>query len=142
MEIMLLTKKDRSLIKKAKSLVGRTNVRGGYIKSVGCVLVTEKGKIFTGVNLELACGIGFCAEHSAVAAMATRSNETFIKTLVASDEKEVRPPCGRCRELLNLLDEKNLETDIIVSHNKKVKLKELLPLRWEVTDKKNCKVWE
>lgn len=137
----MLSKKDRELIKKAKSLVGEKAIRGGFIKEVGCVLVTKKGRIFLGVNLDLASGIGFCAEHTAVAQMVTKTDETQIKTIVSAKKDAVLSPCGRCRELLSLLDEKNLETDVIIDHNKKVKLKELLPYAWEVTDKSKCKVW-
>ncbi len=137
----MLSKKDRQLIKQAKSLIDEKAIRGGFVKEVGCVLVTKKGRIFLGVNLDLASGIGFCAEHTAVAQMITKTDETQIKTIVSAKKDKVLPPCGRCRELLNLLDEKNLETDVIIDHDKKVKLKDLLPYAWEVTDKSKCKVW-
>ncbi len=137
----MLSKKDRQLIKQAKSLVGEKAIRGGFVKEVGCILVTKKGRIFLGVNLDLASGIGFCAEHTAVAQMVTKTDETQIKTIVSAKKDKVLSPCGRCRELLSLLDEKNFETDVIIDHDKKVKLKELLPYAWEVTDKSKCKVW-
>lgn len=137
----MLTKADRKLIKKAKSLVGETAIRGGYIKEVGCALITENGRVFSGVNLDLACGIGFCAEHTAISQMLTQTKETHIKTIVAAKKDKVLTPCGRCRELMNLLDIRNMDTNIIIAEDKKVTLKELLPLAWEVTDKSKCKVW-
>lgn len=138
---MLLTKQDQKLIKKAKSLVSEKPVRGGFVKGVGSVLVTEKGKMFLGVNLDLACGIGFCAEHTAIAQMITKSDETHVKTIVSAKKDQVIPPCGRCRELLNLMDSRNVDTEVIIEHNKKVRLEDLLPYSWEVTDKSSCKVW-
>lgn len=138
---MLLTKKDKKLIKQAKSLAGKRMIKGGYIGSTVCVLVTGKGRICTGVNLEITCGIGFCAEHTAVGRMITKGEETYVKTIVSADEKKVRPPCGRCRELLNLLDKKNLETEVIVSENKKVKLGDLLPYAWQGKNYTKCKAW-
>jgi cytidine deaminase len=138
---MLLTKQDIRLIKKAKSLVAEKAIRGGFVKEVGCALVTEKGKIFVGVNLDLACGIGFCAEHTAIAQMVTKTDETHVKTIVSAKQDKVMPPCGRCRELLNLMDARNVDTEVIIEHNKKVRLEELLPYSWEVTDKSKCKVW-
>ena len=33
------------------------------------LLRTAAGKVCTGISLKLDCGIGFCAEHSAIAAM-------------------------------------------------------------------------
>ncbi len=137
----MLNKQERALIKKAKALVAEKAIRGGFVKEVGCALITKKGKVFVGVNLDLACGIGFCAEHTAISQMITKTDETEIKIIVSAKKNKVLPPCGRCRELLNLLDEKNRETNVIIDHNKKVKLKDLLPYSWEVTDKSKCKVW-
>jgi len=131
---MKLKKQDIQLIEKAKSLVGQKRISGGVIKEVGAALLTKKGNIYTGVSLDLACGIGFCAEHSAIANMISHSNETEIKTIVACSDSKVKPiipPCGRCRELLQLINKKNRNnTYIIISNKEKIKLKELLPLRW------------
>lgn len=127
----MITKKDKELLKKAKALVGEKEIKGGVVKEVGCALVTEKGEIFTGVNLHLSCGIGFCAEHTAISQMITQTDETHIKTIVAVCLDGAIPPCGRCRELMKILDTKNLETDVIISDDKKVKLRELLPFAWE-----------
>ena len=134
---MELTKKDEELIEKAERLVGEKKVSGGVVKEVGSALLTEKGEIFTGANLDLWCGIGFCAEHSAIAQMISHSDETQIKSIVAVyyDKKDetfkIIPPCGRCRELMELIDKRNREnTTVIVSESKKMKLKELLPAEW------------
>jgi cytidine deaminase len=127
---MKLLKEDAKLIEKAKSLVGEKKVSGGFIKGVGCALMTKKGKVYTGVSLHLCCGIGFCAEHSAIADMVSHSDETEIKTIVAFGDK-VMYPCGRCRELIQQIDKRNWKnTDVIISEKEKVKLKELLPGQW------------
>lgn len=131
----MLLKEEKELIKKAKELVQPTEIRGGEIKEAGCALITEKGEVFLGVNLDLNCGIGFCAEHSAISQMITRTEETHIKTIVAVNDDGVSSPCGRCRELMSLLDAKNMETEIIISDNIKVKLKELLPFPWNKQEK-------
>lgn len=123
----MLTKDEKELIRKEKALVVAKDIRGGAVKEVGCVLVTEKGKFFSGVSLHLACGIGFCAEHTAISQMITQIDETHIKTIVATNDAGVIPPCGRCRELMNILDANNMDTEIIISDNKKVTLVELLP---------------
>jgi cytidine deaminase len=128
----MISAEDNKLIEKAKALVDAKDIRGGVVKEVGCVLVTEKGKIFSGVSLDLVCGIGFCAEHTAISQMITQTDETHIKTIVATDENGVIPPCGRCRELMNILDARNKETEVIISDQKKIKLRELLPFAWEV----------
>jgi len=131
---MKLTKEDKELIKRAKILVGQKKVTGGIVKEVGSALLTKGGKIFTGVSLDLWCGIGFCAEHSAIANMISHSDETEIKAIVACRDSRGKPiihPCGRCREMMELIDKRNRgNTCVIISENKKVKLKELLPGEW------------
>jgi cytidine deaminase len=127
----MINKEDKKLIEKAKALVASKDIRGGVVKEVGCVLVTEKGKVFSGVSMDLVCGIGFCAEHTAISQMITQTDETHIKTIVAAGDKGVISPCGRCRELMNILDAKNKNTEVIISGEKKIKLKELLPFPWE-----------
>lgn len=128
---MKLSNEDKQLIQRAKTLVQPKKVRGGVLKEVGCVLQTGKGKLFQGVCLDLNCGIGFCAEHTAIATMVTQTNETYVKKIVAVSNKEILPPCGRCRELLNLLDKRNLATEVIISKNQKIQLAELLPSAYE-----------
>ena len=128
---MELTKIDKALIKSARALVNKKKIYSGEIRGVGCALITKNGRIFTGANWDLWCGVGFCAESSAISNMVSHSNETEIKTIVACSKHHVLPPCGRCREVTALIDKKNLEnTEVIVSDNEKVKLKELLPHDW------------
>jgi cytidine deaminase len=126
----MLSQFEKQLIEKAKALVGPAIIRGGTIKEVGCVLITEKGKVFSGVSLDLTCGIGFCAEHTAISQMITQTMETHIKTIVAANEEGPIPPCGRCRELMNIIDSENMDTYIIIADDKKVRLRELLPFPW------------
>jgi len=129
-----LTKEDKELIKIAKALAKPKKVVGGIVREVGCALITKGGKIFTGASMDLACGIGFCGEHSAIANMISHSNETEIKTLAACSNSKTNPagpPCGRCRELMNLIDKNNHKnTFVIISDKEKVKLDDLLPLNW------------
>lgn len=136
MKIEKLTKQDKKLIKLAIDIIKNKEekVSGGVVKEVGSALLTKKGKIFTGVSLDLACGIGFCAEHSAISNMVSHSNETEIDTIVAccdSKTKSIMYPCGRCREMMELVNEKNRKnTWIITPNQEKVKLEDLLPGDW------------
>ena len=97
--------------------------------SVGAAIFTTKGNIYTGIDIDVACGIGFCAEHSAIAEM-LKHRETQIEMIVATDATTIRPPCGRCRELMFQIDYKNLNTKVYVSREKYITLNELLPYRW------------
>jgi len=102
-----------------------------FMGYVGSALITDRGNIFTGINISLYCGIGFCAEHSAVAEM-VKSGETRISRIVATTARgKPLPPCGRCRELLYQIDKSNLATEVIVSMRRRRKLRELLPDNWQ-----------
>ena len=97
---------------------------------VGAALLTGNGNVYTGVNIDCACGIGFCAEHSAVAEM-LKHKESEIEMLVAVNlKKEIAPPCGRCRELIYQVNRVNAMTKIIINERETVSLKELLPNHW------------
>lgn len=98
---------------------------------VGSALLTKSGNIFTGICFDCTSGIGFCAEHAAVAEM-LKNKESEIQAIVSVDwDGKVLPPCGRCRELLQQVNRKNLQTAVFVSKTKAVKLKELLPHRYK-----------
>ncbi len=101
------------------------------IGEVGSVLVTDKGKLYEGVSIHACCGIGFCAEHSAVAAMVTKQEYVVKKIVAVSGDGRVMPPCGRCREMLYEIDPANMEAEVIVEKNKVVKLRDLLPDPWQ-----------
>ena len=77
--------------------------------------------------MDISSGIGFCAEHSAIAAMLTAGESKIAKVVVDWGENTVLPPCGRCRELMYEIDEANLEaTIVILGENQSVPLKDLL----------------
>ena len=97
--------------------------------AVGAAVVAASGSTFTGVNLDLACGIGFCAEHSAVAEM-LKTGETRVRAVAAFGRRGVLPPCGRCRELLTQLHPGNAAAAVLVAPGEAVTLGELIPRHW------------
>lgn len=129
-----MTKKMLSnyeLIQRARAVLNpRKLSRENTAGDVACALLSAQGNVYLGVCIDVGSGMGFCAEHSAIAAMIT-AGETRIARIVAvwgEDTVLVLPPCGRCREFMFAVDAANLEcTDVILSENQSVKLKELLP---------------
>jgi cytidine deaminase len=103
--------------------------------SVAAALRTEAGNIYTGISLNLACGIGFCAEHSAIAEM-LKHRERLIAEIVAVGDEGIRPPCGRCRELMLQVSPANANTLVAIAEGQSVPLRELLPHHWLATEKK------
>ena len=122
---------NQDLIDRAASVLNPTKLKDFLLGDVGCALETEAGNVYLGVCMDISSGIGFCAEHSAIAAMVT-AGEFKIKRIVAVWRDEtglhVLSPCGRCREFMRQIDESNIhETDVIMDVDKVLKLSELLP---------------
>ena len=97
---------------------------------VGAALLTESGNVYTGVCIDTACSMGFCAEHAAAAAMVTAGENQVVKMVAVDWDGKVLPPCGRCREFINQLHPQNLRAEIMVREGTVVTLRELLPFDW------------
>ena len=70
---------------------------------VGAALITRKGRVFTGCNVENASyGLTICAERAAVcAAVAAEGPKMRIRALaVVSDPEVPGAPCGACRQVI------------------------------------------
>lgn len=122
---------DADLISRATAVIRPRRLSStAEAGTVGCALVTANGIIHTGVCIDLACGLGFCAEHAAIAAMIT-DGESRIATLTAvASDGTVLPPCGRCRELIWQIDPGNADTRILLPNARVAILHQLLPDHW------------
>ena len=119
------------LITHAESVLGSRKINENtWVGSVAAALLSDSGKVYTGVCIDIACSIGFCAEHAAIAAMITAGESKIIK-IVAISEDGILPPCGRCREFINQIHTDNIETEVLVAPEKVVRLDDLLPFRWD-----------
>jgi len=120
-----------ALVAKAAALVGEFELTKASITAatVGAALETAGGMIYTGINLDLACGIGFCAEHSAVAEM-LKTRETVVRRIVAVNAERIVAPCGRCREMLVQVDARNLDCEVLLPDGATATVRELLPSAW------------
>ena len=124
-------KSHESLIQRAKEVAKQKETSPlCIVGEVGSALITDKGNIYVGSSIGLACGLGCCGEYSAITTMLT-SGESRIKTIVAvGSDGSILPPCGKCRELIFQINKDNLNTNIITSGGKTKKLKQLLPDVW------------
>ena len=129
---IMKTLANKKLIQKAKSVTKPKKIRHGYtVGDVGSALVTNKGNIFLGVCIDITSGIGFCAEHSAIASMVTNGEYKIRKIVAVTNQGVVIPPCGRCREFIRQIDDRNINTEVIIGRDKSIKLKELLPFPYD-----------
>ena len=129
---MKINKRDKELIEKAKEVINKSSsLKRKDFGEIGGALITSKGNIYSGISTGFFCGMGSCGEYQAMGAMLS-NGEKEIDTIVAIERCGIiMPPCGKCREMIYQCDKKNLNTWVIISKSKKVKLKELLPHRWQ-----------
>lgn len=121
----------QELIARARALVGEFQLSQEWTVAgaVGAALRTVDGTIYTGICVELLCGIGFCAEHAAVASMLEK-RETQIHMIVAVGGEGIMPPCGRCREMLIQVHAENANTKVVLTERTWKRLNDLLPDHW------------
>jgi cytidine deaminase len=119
------------LIEAAKAVCGAFRLREDFSAgSVGAAILTAQGNIYTGICIDLACGLGFCAEVAAVAEM-LKARETHVLAVVAvSTTGVLSAPCGRCRETIAQVDRRNLDCAVILGEDREVPLRALLPEHW------------
>lgn len=119
---------QEELMVEAKKFLGEFSLsdHGSSAGSVAAALLSKSGKVYAGICIDLPSGMGFCAEHSAIAEM-LKHRESDIELIVAVGENGIQPPCGRCREMMRQINKENLRTKVIIGPNKIVQLDELLP---------------
>ena len=118
------------MIARAAAVLNPRPIGDDLMGDVGCALLTDQGNIYLGVCIDVGSGIGFCAEHSAIAAMVT-AGEYRIKKIVAVWKGEnglyVLSPCGRCRQFMRQIHPDNMQAEVILGRDTAATLAELLP---------------
>lgn len=123
-----MDKDFEKLINEARKIAGK-KILSEYASygHVGCALMTDKGRIYTGICIDSNCALGNCAEYAAIAEM-LKNGESKIEKIVAYSAKgKIYAPCGRCRELIRMVNNLNLETKVMVAEDKVYRVKDLLP---------------
>lgn len=120
------------LIAAAAAVLNPHRVGDRLFGNVAAALKTPTGDVFNGVCIDTGSGTGFCAEHSAVASMVTAGYYRITEVVAVwrddADRLHVLPPCGRCREFMRQIDERNLDADVVLGPDEAKPLSELLPL--------------
>jgi cytidine deaminase len=98
---------------------------------VGAAILSEGGNVYTGVCIDTACSMGFCAEHAAAAAMITAGQNRVLKMVAVDWDGSILPPCGRCREFISQLHDENIKAEVMVAEGRVVTLEQLLPYNWK-----------
>ena len=104
--------------------------------SAGCVaaaILSESGRIYTGVCVDTCCTLGICAERNAIFNMITNGECRISKVLAVMEDGACGAPCGACRELMvQLMPEQYRHIEIMMDYQtgKITTLGELTPQWW------------
>lgn len=106
-----------------------------YIEA-GCVaaaVLSDSGKIYTGVCIDTCSTLGICAERNAVFNMITCGEQSIKRVLALMSDGNTGAPCGACRELMMQLmpgKAKNVEIMLDLKSERIVTLDMLTPEWW------------
>lgn len=99
---------------------------------VAAAILTGAGNVYTGVCVDTACSMGFCAEHAAAVAMITAGDSRIAKLVAVASDGRIMAPCGRCREFVSQLHDCNGDAEVLVAPGVVVKVRDLLPYGWRI----------
>ena len=129
----LINDKDYEVVRMAQEVIVSNYDSVNFNYTVGAAVRGKSGKIYIGINVYSIHGA--CAEQVALGNAIANGEREFL-TIVAvrgKDGKEVIPPCGNCRQILN---DYAPNCEVIISKGdgilRKVLAKELLPFAYEV----------
>ena len=97
---------------------------------IGAVLVTDEGKIYTGVNIENASfGLTNCGERTAVFKAVSEGERSFKELIIYGQTEKPVSPCGACRQVMAEFFEPDLPVTLVAKDKSTVVMtvKELLP---------------
>lgn len=97
---------------------------------IGAVLVTDEGKIYTGVNIENASfGLTNCGERTAIFKAVSEGERSFKELIIYGQTEKPVSPCGACRQVMAEFFEPDLPITLVAKDKSTVVMtvKELLP---------------
>lgn len=100
---------------------------------VAAAILSESGRIYTGVCVDTASTLGICAERNAIFNMLTHGENRISKVLAVMPNGKTGAPCGACRELmvqLMLEGYKDIQIMLDYEQEKIVTLGTLTPEWW------------
>lgn len=100
---------------------------------VAVAVLSESGKIYTGVCVDTCSTLGICAERNAIFNMITNGESKISRVLAVMSNGKTGAPCGACRELMVQLmpnDYKGIEIMLDYEKSRVITLGELTPEWW------------
>lgn len=100
---------------------------------VSAAILSDSGKIYTGVCIDTNSTLGICAERNAIFNMITNGEYIIKKVLAVLPDGTSGAPCGACRELMVQLmpdSYKSIEIMLDYENEKTITLGEITPEWW------------
>ena len=100
---------------------------------VAAAVLSESGKIYTGVCVDTCSTLGICAERNAIFNMITNGESKISRVLAVMPNGKTGAPCGASRELMVQLmpnDYKGIEIMLDYEKSRVITLGELTPEWW------------
>ena len=100
---------------------------------VAAAILSESGRIYTGVCVDTACTLGICAERNAIFHMLTQGEHRISRVLAVMSSGKTGAPCGACRELMTQLmpgEYTNIQIMLDYENEKTITLGKLTPRWW------------
>ena len=120
---------------RAAKAVQRERKVSDYVEAggVAAAILSESGKIYTGVCVDTCSTLGICAERNAIFSMLTAGENRLTRVLAIMPDGKTGAPCGACRELMVQLmpaEYKSVEIMLDYESGKTVTLGEITPEWW------------
>lgn len=107
---------------------------------VGAALITGKGTVYSGCNVENASyGLTICAERNAIFQMIAAGEREIKSILVMGSTERLLPPCGSCRQVIAEFAEPGTPVYLCNQEGKYeiTTVGELLPRHFKLLDNSN-----
>lgn len=124
----------QEMYQEAKKIQGFHQVSAHMeVGGVSAAVLSNSGKIYTGVCVDTACSLGVCAERNALFNMISNGEYTFKRVLAIMPNGKNGAPCGACREfMMQLMEGKSQDIEILLDYEdgKVANLDTLTPDWW------------
>ena len=100
---------------------------------VVAAILSESGKIYTGVCIDTCSTLGICADRNAIFNMITNGVQKIKKVIAILPDGSSGAPCGACRKLMVPLmpgNHKDIEIMMDYKSGRIVRMGELTPEWW------------